>query len=57
MTLNYRHFMKRYNLCDEMLRLVNVFLAENGLESNRGTIVDATHHRCAHVSEEQRQGP
>ena len=34
--------MERYNLGDEMFRLVNVYLAENGLKVNRGTIVDAT---------------
>ena len=40
--LNFRHLMERYNLGDEMFRLVNVYLAENGLKVNRGTIVDAT---------------
>jgi IS5 family transposase len=40
--LHFRHLMERYNLGDEMFRLVNVYLAENGLKVNRGTIVDAT---------------
>ncbi|NOZ36481.1 MAG: IS5 family transposase, partial [Gammaproteobacteria bacterium] len=40
--LNFRHLMERYNLGDEMFRLVNVYLAENGLKVKRGTIVDAT---------------
>ena len=40
--LNFRHLMERHNLGDEMFRLVNVYLAENGLKVNRGTIVDAT---------------
>ena len=40
--LNFRHLMERYNPGDEMFRLVNVYLAENGLKVNRGTIVDAT---------------
>ncbi len=40
--LNFRHLMERYNLGDEMFRLVNVYLAESGLKVNRGTIVDAT---------------
>ena len=40
--LNFRHLMERYDLGDEMFRLVNVYLAENGLKVNRGTIVDAT---------------
>ena len=40
--LNFRHLMERYNLGAEMFRLVNVYLAENGLKVNRGTIVDAT---------------
>jgi len=40
--LNFRHLMERYNLGDEMFRLVNVYLTENGLKVNRGTIVDAT---------------
>jgi len=40
--LNFRHLMERHNLGDEMFRLVNVYLAENGLKVSRGTIVDAT---------------
>jgi IS5 family transposase len=39
---NFRHLMERNNLGDELFRLVNVYLAENGLKLNRGTIVDAT---------------
>ena len=38
----FRHLMERHNLGDELFRLVNVYLAENGLKINRGTIVDAT---------------
>ena len=34
--------MERHNLGDELFRLVNVYLAENGMAINRGTIVDAT---------------
>ncbi len=41
-TLNFRLLMERHNLGDEMFRLVNVYLAENGLKVNRDTIVDAT---------------
>ena len=40
--LNFRHLMERHNLGDEMFRLVNVYLEENGLKVNRGTVVDAT---------------
>ena len=40
--LNFRHLMERYNLGDEIFRLVNVYLEENGLKVNCGTIVDAT---------------
>jgi len=40
--LNFRHLMERYNLGDELFRLVNVYLAASGLKVNRGTIVDAT---------------
>lgn len=39
---NFRHLMEQNNLGDELFRLVNVYLAENGLKVNRGTIVDAT---------------
>jgi len=39
---NFRHLMERNNLCDELFRLVNVYLAESGMKLNRGTIVDAT---------------
>ncbi len=39
---NFRHLMERNNLVDELFRLVNVYLAENGMKLNRGTIVDAT---------------
>jgi len=40
--LNFRHLMERYNLGDELFRLVNVYLEENGMKVARGTIVDAT---------------
>lgn len=40
--LQFRHLMERHNLGDELFRLVNVYLAENGMAINRGTIVDAT---------------
>jgi len=40
--LQFRHLMERHNLGDELFRLVNVYLAENGMTINRGTIVDAT---------------
>jgi len=40
--LNFRHLTGRYSLGDEMFRLVNVYLADNGLKVNRGTMVDAT---------------
>jgi transposase, IS5 family len=39
---NFRHLMEKNNLGDELFRLVNVYLAENGMKLNRGTIVDAT---------------
>lgn len=38
----FRHLMEKHNLGDELFRLVNVYLAENGLKVSRGTIVDAT---------------
>ena len=38
----FRHLMERHNLGDELFRLVTVYLEENGLSVNRGTIVDAT---------------
>lgn len=38
----FRHLMEKHNLGDELFRLVNVYLKENGLTLNRGTIVDAT---------------
>ena len=34
--------MEKNNLGDELFRLVNEYLIENGLKVNRGTIVDAT---------------
>lgn len=39
---NFRHLMETNNLGDELFRLVNVYLADNGMKVNRGTIVDAT---------------
>lgn len=39
---NFRHLMEKNNLGDELFRLVNVYLTENGMKLNRGTIVDAT---------------
>ena len=38
----FRHLMERHNLGGDLFRLVNVYLEENGLKLNRGTIVDAT---------------
>lgn len=38
----FRHLMERHNLGDELFRLVNIYLEENGLKITRGTIVDAT---------------
>jgi IS5 family transposase len=38
----FRHLMERNNLGDELFRLVNVYLSENGMAINRGTIVGAT---------------
>ena len=39
---NFRHLMERHNLGDELFRLVNVYLEENGMKVARGTIVDAS---------------
>lgn len=38
----FRHLMERHNLGGELFQLVNVYLEENGLKLNHGTIVDAT---------------
>lgn len=38
----FRHLMERHNLGDELFRLVNVYLQENGMRLSRGTIVDAS---------------
>lgn len=38
----FRHLMEQHHLGDELFRLVNDYLADNGLQVNRGTIVDAT---------------
>lgn len=38
----FRHLMERHNLGDELFRLVNGYLQENGLKLSRGTIVDAS---------------
>ena len=40
--LNFRHLMEHHNLGDELFRLVNVYLEDNGMKVARGTIVDAT---------------
>ncbi len=38
----FRHLMERHNLGDELFHLINVYLQENGMKVNRGTIVDAS---------------
>jgi len=38
----FRHLMEKYNLGDELFRIVNIYLEENGMKVSRGTIVDAT---------------
>ena len=40
--LNFRHLLEAKHMGAELLRLVNVYLAENGLKVSRGTIVDAS---------------
>jgi IS5 family transposase len=40
--LNFRHLLEAHNLGDELFRLVNVYLEENGMKVARGTIVDAS---------------
>jgi IS5 family transposase len=40
--LKFRHLLERHNLGDELFRLINEYLAENGLNVKTGTIVDAT---------------
>jgi len=40
--LNFRHLLEAKDMGAELLRLVNVYLAENGLKVSRGTIVDAS---------------
>ena len=50
----FRHLMERHNLGDRLFGLVNVYLAENGLKVNRGTICQ--HHRCTEFDEEPEEG-
>ncbi|MFQ5634110.1 MAG: IS5 family transposase [Gammaproteobacteria bacterium] len=38
----FRHLLEAHNLGDELFRLINEYLAENGLNVKSGTIVDAT---------------
>ena len=38
----FRHLLEAHNLGAELFRLINVYLAENGLNVKTGTIVDAT---------------
>ena len=38
----FRHLMEKHNLGDQLFHLVNEYLQENGLQVNRGTIVDAS---------------
>ena len=40
--LNFRHLLEAHTLGDELFRLVNVYLEENGMKVARGTIVDAS---------------
>ncbi len=38
----FRHLMEKHNLGDQLFHLVNEYLQENGLQVNRGMIVDAS---------------
>ena len=40
--LKFRHLLESKGMGAELLRLVNVYLSENGLKVSRGTIVDAS---------------
>ncbi len=39
---NFCHLIEKNKLGGELFRLVNIYLVENGMKLNRGTIVDAT---------------
>lgn len=39
--LHFRHLMEKHNLGDQLLSLVNAYLAESGLKINRGTLIGA----------------
>ena len=49
----FRHLLEAPNLGDRLFVLINEHLGENGLKVSTGTIVDATHHRCARLDQEQ----
>ena len=38
----FRHLLERHNLGERLFQLIQQYLQENGLQVNRGTIVDAT---------------
>jgi len=40
--LHFRHLMEKHNLGDQLLSLVNAYLAESGLKVNRGTLIGVT---------------
>lgn len=53
----FRHLMEKHHLGDELFRLVNAYLAENGLQVNRGTLACGCHdHQYTEFHQEQGQG-
>ena len=52
----FRNLMERHNLGDELFRLVNVYLEENGMKLSRGTIVDASIISAPSSTKKQGQG-
>ena len=44
----FRHLMERHNLGDELFHLINVYLQENGMKVNRGTIVLKIQCSCSY---------
>lgn len=49
----FRHLMERNNLNNELFRLVNVYLAGNGMKINQGT--RCRHHQCTQFHQGQRE--
>jgi IS5 family transposase len=52
----FRHLLEAHQLGEQLFALIRTYLAEQGLQISRGTIVGRHDYQCAEFNEESHQG-